>query len=64
MYPYVSRMPDWYVTRMYPYVLVCFSYVTRILPVCTLIRMSLVCARMYPYVSRMSPVWCISHDPL
>ena len=31
-----------YVTRMYPYVLVCYSCV--------------------PYVTRMSPVWCISHD--
>ena len=60
MYPYVSRMYS-YVTRMYSYVsrmlLVCYPNVL----VCT--RMLLVCTCMYPHVSRMSPVWCISHDP-
>ena len=42
-----------YVPRM---LLVCYPYVV----VCT--RMLLVCTRTYPYVTRMSPVWCISHD--
>ena len=46
-----------YVTRMYSYVLVCYSYVTRMYSYVT---------RMYwyryPYVIRMSPVWCITHD--
>ena len=48
---------------MYPFVLVCYPYVTRMLLVC--IRMYPYVTRMYPYVTRMLLVvlvWSISHD--
>ena len=54
-----------YVTRMYPFVLVCYPYVTRMLLVCTrMYRMLLVC---YSYVTRMLLVvlvWSIRQDPM
>ena len=58
---------------MYLYVLVCIrmllvchSFITRMLLVCTRVLLYvLVCTRMYSYVTRMYSyvlVWCFSHD--
>ena len=46
-----------YVFVCYPYVACVYSYMTRMLPVCT--RMSSYVIDVYPYVL----VWCFSHNP-